>query len=470
MGGELQQIDCAQKGLHCVLGAEGADCRQELASDQQCPRAPYCEGETLVGCGHGLRTRTPCEAFGAHCSAGDPGRAARCELSLGVAPATPCGPCGCNDSERELQRGCNGADDDSDGLSDEGVDCGPVPVVAFLVGDDAGNTSHAEEDVREDLQRANALFASAGVAGAPVFALAETLWWNDSRLVSLGETELATLARAAHLRGRQAGFYVPLVFTERITSEGGVPKAGLSTLPNGTCGGMQLGTGPAHGIIAVAKGRSPTTLAHELGHYFGLCHTHETASMPLRTFLDGIGLRRLCGASCAGEGDGLCDTPPDPGVSDCSIDANCRAICVGGAFPEAANVMSYYTPCRQKFSPEQVRLVQHTLALRRAWQPCLGDECPCEPGGGSCPPGMGCRPLPARTGADDAVCALAGPLPPLAACSVSQDCAGDALCVTEARSQRSQCARTCRASSPGCNCIPTQGAVDVCAEDMRGSP
>jgi len=256
MGGEMQQIDCAQKGLHCVLGAEGADCREEPEAGQRCPRTPYCEGETLVGCKHGLRVRTPCDALGAQCASGDPSHAGRCELTLKASPQEVCGPCGCKDSERELQHACNGIDDDSDGLSDEGVDCGPVPVVAFLVGDDAGNTSHAEEDVREDLLRTNALLATAGVPGAPVFALAETVWWNDCRLVSLDESELATLAHAAHLRGGQAGFYVPLVFTERITSEGGVPKAGLATLPNGTCGGMQLGTGPAHGVIAVAKGRS----------------------------------------------------------------------------------------------------------------------------------------------------------------------------------------------------------------------
>ena len=29
------------------------------------------------------------------------------------------------------------------------------------------------------------------------------------------------------------------------------------------------------GLVVVGRRRAPTTLAHELGHFLGLCHTHE---------------------------------------------------------------------------------------------------------------------------------------------------------------------------------------------------
>ncbi len=43
------------------------------------------------------------------------------------------------------------------------------------------------------------------------------------------------------------------------------------------------------------------TIAHEMGHYFGLLHTHETAN----------GTELVNGTNCGTAGDLLCDTPAD---------------------------------------------------------------------------------------------------------------------------------------------------------------
>ncbi len=48
-----------------------------------------------------------------------------------------------------------------------------------------------------------------------------------------------------------------------------------------------------------------STLAHELGHYFSLAHTHETNG----------GSELVNGTNCSTAGDDLCDTPADPGLS-----------------------------------------------------------------------------------------------------------------------------------------------------------
>jgi hypothetical protein len=49
----------------------------------------------------------------------------------------------------------------------------------------------------------------------------------------------------------------------------------------------------------------PSTFSHELGHWFDLFHTHETA----------VGVECVERTNCRVSGDLLCDTPADPGLS-----------------------------------------------------------------------------------------------------------------------------------------------------------
>jgi hypothetical protein len=86
-------------------------------------------------------------------------------------------------------------------------------------------------------------------------------------------------------------------------------------------------------------------IVHEMGHFFGLYHTHEE---------DQFGKDEFKG-NCGEVGDGICDTPPDPGPayevyvnpSDCKMQGFVNEN--GKAYePLIENFMSYYKPCYMK--------------------------------------------------------------------------------------------------------------------------
>lgn len=107
-------------------------------------------------------------------------------------------------------------------------------------------------------------------------------------------------------------------------------------------------------------------LSHEIGHYFNLWHTHETAA----------GTDCPGGSFCASRGDLCCDTPADPGLHTCSNPANpgscvsgCdytgTATCGGLSYnPDVTNTMSYTDfDCMAGFTDDQRVRIAGSLTL-----------------------------------------------------------------------------------------------------------
>ena len=149
--------------------------------------------------------------------------------------------------------------------------------------------------------------------------------------------------------------YVPntinVYYVDEVTTNAGDPLCGYAQFP-------WVGSPETRYIVMSKLGGcliNGTTLAHELGHFYGLLHTHE----PSR------GLEYVNGSNCMTAGDGLCDTPADPNLGNGFVSNNCIyegniVDPLGQTYnPSVANIMSYAPPrCTNRLSPMQSALVR----------------------------------------------------------------------------------------------------------------
>ncbi len=109
-----------------------------------------------------------------------------------------------------------------------------------------------------------------------------------------------------------------------------------------------------------------STLAHEMGHYFNLFHTHEII----------FGEEGANGSNCRTAGDLLCDTPADPDLSRSgAMGAGCTYVgqftdasfCGNNPYvPDTHNLMSYApSNCRTDFTQQQLDKMNYTLTEQR---------------------------------------------------------------------------------------------------------
>ena len=105
-----------------------------------------------------------------------------------------------------------------------------------------------------------------------------------------------------------------------------------------------------HVVVENRCALNGSTFSHELGHYFGLLHTHETAN----------GIEVVERSNCLFAGDELCDTPADPRLTGGVVNLNCEYVGTakdqnGKSYePDPRNIMSYSRKeCRDVFTEEQ---------------------------------------------------------------------------------------------------------------------
>jgi hypothetical protein len=128
----------------------------------------------------------------------------------------------------------------------------------------------------------------------------------------------------------------------------------------------------SEGIVIKKKasciGSNSKTLAHEMGHYFGLLHTFE-----------GSGTELVNGSNCTTAGDLICDTPADPYVDGDDpanyVDGTCKFISMlkdgNGDYydPIVGNIMSYYPDnCECGFTHDQyMKMAKKYLSQIGMW-------------------------------------------------------------------------------------------------------
>ena len=114
-------------------------------------------------------------------------------------------------------------------------------------------------------------------------------------------------------------------------------------------------------IISNSSFDVTSTLPHEVGHYFGLGHTHNgTENGNSSVFAEHVA-RTGEQSNCADQGDLLCDTPADPYNSGDSTDI------YGVPYEvDKTNLMSYYRDTRNNFTDGQNGIMINALDYRLA--------------------------------------------------------------------------------------------------------
>jgi hypothetical protein len=457
--GRLVTTDCAARQKRCVMTREGASCLPRRGTGVDCSHedAPSCAGDTLRHCVDGRWETIDCRMRLSRCDPGGP--SAHCAATPALAAGL-----GSGTAQRAAVETCDGRDNDLDSEIDEEIACDTIALVAFVP--NGARLRELEARMQRELEIVNRVFEPMlfewnRIVRTP---FASARFHPDMFHALAGElsrAESSAVGEATPAGSEGLPFYIPVLFVETIATE--PPKAGMSTLPNNRCGGVRIsdGAAAAHGLVVVSEARQPETLAHEIGHYLGLCHTHDE--------LAAYGLAGQAASECDGSGDGICDTAFDPGPPRCVELATCEPLCQdASAHPDTSNVMSYYMSCRRGLSPEQLAEVERNLSLRRGWSRCLEPvDCPCTPGvPEACPAEMSCQPALA----DDALglCMLDGPALPGAPCTYVNDCSASSVCLkTRERAADARCARTCSATAPQCTCTDVGLPFRVCGEDLE---
>ena len=218
-----------------------------------------------------------------------------------------------------------------------------VPVRLFVCTLPTGQPVYPVERIRSALHEANEGFAQAGIVFVEEAAF--ELPFAGSCRVPYGAPSLR--ARAAESR-----------------AEGSLPLFFVGSIDGGGVSSREARGFAAFGYGAVLSTTSAGVMSHELGHVLGLAHTHACSARQ--------------SSSCSDSGDGLCDTPFDPGPQwlgkTCSghrrevCSPECGAAeCSEGAQPDRENYMSYFTSCFQHFSTDQLRRMRCVVENDLPW-------------------------------------------------------------------------------------------------------
>lgn len=232
-----------------------------------------------------------------------------------------------------------------------------IPIVMHIVRASNGTGGITPADIQAAVDSANIFFAQVNVSiylYNPVNFIDEDYFYLD---MSTG-AKMDSIKRYDRVPEAINIYWVP--------NTSGFPYCGISSfttsavqgiIMNNSCGGTF---------------DPNSTLVHEIGHYFDLYHTHETA----------FGTECPDGSNCSSAGDLICDTPADPTLTNhvsaapaCAYD---NAVSPPGGCdatpynPYTDNIMSYSRQsCRDALTPMQItkyRTVLETLRPELAMQ------------------------------------------------------------------------------------------------------
>ncbi len=220
-----------------------------------------------------------------------------------------------------------------------------IPVQFHLIVKADGSSALTIQQIRDEMDSVNAFYANANMS---FYECSSPEIIYDDSLYNYEYTDEEPILLSQYYTNDVINIY----FANNV-SVGGTAVCGYSQFPPSM----------DYAVIAASCATNGSTLAHELGHYFGLYHTHGDISQG----------ELVDGSNCAFDGDWICDTPADPILSSVNVNATC--VYVGTAVdanfmpyaPDVSNIMSYSRKvCRTRFSPDQYGVINSTMQTERS--------------------------------------------------------------------------------------------------------
>ena len=225
-----------------------------------------------------------------------------------------------------------------------------VPVKLHIVQDDNGISSLTEEDALTNLAEANELFAESGLQ---FVSCGSVHLISSSEYFDLDETEEANLLKKYNVKNVVNIYYFNTIILQYTL------LCGYASFP---------WMDEEYVMMANDCTDNGNILAHELGHYLGLYHTHAQL----------YGLEHVDGSNCDEAGDLLCDTPADPYLGWHNVNQDCEYIGYeidpkGKKYtPHTKNIMSYsIEDCRIEFTEDQYTRMHYYLQNDRSDLHCV---------------------------------------------------------------------------------------------------
>jgi hypothetical protein len=252
-----------------------------------------------------------------------------------------------------------------------------IPLALHVVRRSDGTGGIALAYVEQALEDANAGFASVGFVfcqkGDIIYVDDDAHYYDIDTLYDINRLRAESVVENA----------INVYFTPNLVYNG-----------NQICGISSFSYSPVQGVVmhnaCTGVPHNPSTFPHELGHYFDLYHTYETA----------FAVECPDGSNCGTAGDKICDTPADPLMNLSDINELCRwegstppPCGIEPYRPSPRNFMAYsITTCRDKFTAGQAEKMRAVLyAARPELVDAVCDECPWDtsPEGGDDSVGLG---------------------------------------------------------------------------------
>ncbi len=209
-------------------------------------------------------------------------------------------------------------------------------ITAWIVRDQAGMPSHDSAAIANAIAGLNAIYGRIGLS----FVVCKFNYIENWQFNTWDQDVHDDAATILYYQPNTINIY----FTGDIVNPAGAE--GYAPLP------------PSEDF-AVIKGLG--SLAHELGHFFGLFHTFENQ----------FGTEFADHSNSQTTGDLIQDTDADPGGDGQNVDLFCNYTPPTkdpqGDFyePPTDNIMSYYGPCPCRFTPEQYLRMTQQFFLHR---------------------------------------------------------------------------------------------------------